>query len=205
MRSLTASAALAAALSLAACQPAADGTETSADAEAAPDAAVDASASSDVVEARVREGLWQTSMSADGSPALVTRMCMDGRMSALDAGQANQAQTEDCAQTTTRTADGFDFTSRCELGGGGVTETRGSLTGDFQSAYRMEASVSTTGAANAAMNHSGTVVTEATYQGACPEGWRPGDVEIPGLGARINVYDAQNQAMQAMPPTPPAG
>lgn len=202
MRTLTASAALVAAVSLAACQPAADGTET-ASADAAEDAASEASASGDMVEARLREGLWQTSMTADGSPAIVSRMCMDATMTALDAGQANQAQTEDCTQTTTRTADGFDFTSRCDLGGGGVTETQGSLTGDFQTAYRMEATVTTTGAT--AMNGSSTIVTEAAYQGACPEGWRPGDVEIPGLGARINVNDMREQAMQSMPPaTPPA-
>lgn len=201
MKTLTATAALAAVLGLAACQPAAEGTETAdAGAAAAEGAAAEASASGgDMVEARLREGLWQTTITSAGMPTMTARMCMDEQMSAFDTGTANQVEVQDCDQTMTRTADGVDFTNRCEMAGGGVTETEGSITGDFQTAYRMEATITTTGTPQA----DGTVsmVTEAAYQGACPEGWRPGDMEVPGMGGmRINIHDAQDRARQAMPP-----
>ena len=162
-------------------------------------AAVDASAAGDMVEARLREGLWQTTMTSAGMPPMTVRMCMDEEMTAFDTGAANEVEVQDCDQTMTRTADGLDFTNRCEMPNGGVTATEGSITGDFQTAYRMEAEITTTGAGQA----DGTVsmVTEAAYQGACPEGWRPGDMEVPGMGGmRINIHDAQDRARQAMPP-----
>ena len=201
MRTMTACAALLAA-SLAACQPAAEGTET-ADAGAAPaaeGAAVEASASGgDMLEARVREGLWRTTISSEAMPTMSARMCMDETMSALDTSAADEVG--DCAQTITRTADGFNFRSRCESGESTVTETTGSLTGDFQTAYRMEATTTTTGSSMA----DGTIsmVTEATYEGPCPDDWRPGDMEIPG-GMRVNILDAQAQAEAAMAGSPPS-
>lgn len=192
--------AITAALALAACQQAGDaGSETAgtADAGAAGESSASASADSsgDIVEARLRGGLWQTTASfPDGGASVTSRVCMDGAMSPLDTGAAQSQQAEDCTQTTTRTPDGFAFTSRCEIQGGGVTETVGNLTGDFETAYRMEATVTTTNSPMAAMNGSARVVTSAERQGDCPAGWRPGDVEIPGLGARININDMRRQA-----------
>lgn len=206
MKTITATAALMAAVSLAACQPAADGAQT-ADAATAEGAAVEASASGsgEVLEARVREGLWQTTMTMggmpEGMPPLSSRMCMDEQMTALDTGSADQAGVQNCQQSFDRTAEGLDFTSRCEMDGGGVTETQGSITGDFQTAYRMEATVTTTGTGGA----DGTVsmTTEAAYQGPCPEGWRGGDVEtsIMGRTVRTNVHDMANAAAGASAPT----
>lgn len=193
----------AAAAALAACQPADDATESAdAGAASATDSATQASAaaSGDMIEARVREGLWATTMTAEGMPiTLSSRMCMDERMTALDAGgAANQTDTEACDQTVTRTAQGLNFTSRCDMGDQGVTETTGTLTGDFQTAYRMDATVVTTGAQ--AANGTVRMTTEARYEGPCPEGWRPGDVEIPGMG-RVNVLDqAEAGAAMALQP-----
>ncbi len=187
----------AAAVALTACQPAGDATETAdAGAMTAEDGATPASASGgDVIEARVREGLWSTTMTAEGMPiTLSSRICMDERMSALDGGAANQADIEDCDQTLNRTATGLEFTSRCDMGDQGVTETTGTLTGDFQTAYRMDATVVTTGAQ--AANGTVRMTTEARYEGPCPEGWRPGDMEIPGMG-RVNVLE-QAEAGAAM-------
>lgn len=198
MKTLTACTALLAAVGLAACQPAAEGGD-SADvgASSAEGAAVDVSATGgETVEAHVREGLWQVTASFPdgGGASMTTRICMDESMTALNTGAAQSTQVDACTQDVTRMPDGFGFTSRCEPEGGGVTETVGSLTGDFQTAYRMEATVTTTGSPMAAMNSTTRVVQQAEYQGACPEGWRPGDVEMPGLGMRININDAQAAA-----------
>jgi len=198
MKTLSACSALLAALGLAACQPADEGG-ASADAGAAPaeSAATEASASGgDAVDARVRAGLWQTTASFPGGNggSITSRICMDESMTALNTGMAEAPNAEACTQNVTRTPDGFGFTSRCAPAGGGVTETVGSLTGDFQTAYRMEATVTTTGSPMAAMNGSTQVVTQAAYQGECPEGWRAGDVEMPGMGMRININDLQERA-----------
>ena len=199
MKTLTTCTALMATLALGACQPAADGTETvESGAATAESASADATASGGgSVDARVREGLWQVTASFPGGngASVTSRVCMDETMTALNTGTAQSAGSEACTQNVTRTPDGFGFTSRCEPAGGGVTETVGALTGDFQTAYRMEATVTTTGAPMAAMNGSTQVVQEAVHQGACPEGWRAGDVEMPGMGIRININDLQEQAV----------
>jgi len=197
MKALSTLCALTAVAGLAACQPASDETATAdAGATAAGDAATPATSDGDSIQARAREGLWQTSASFPGGrgPTVTSRVCMDASMTALDTGTAQSAGAEGCSQNVTRIADGFSFTSRCEPTDGGVTETVGTITGDFQTAYRMEATVTTTGSPMAAMNGSTQVVTEATYQGPCPEGWRPGDVEVAGMGMRINVNDLRAQA-----------
>lgn len=195
MKTLSTLCALTAMVGLAACQPATEGAETTdADAATAGDAATPASSDGEVIEARVREGLWQITMSADGAQGLSTRVCMDERMSAIDSAQnSTDAVGEDCDQTTTRTADGFDFSSRCALADGSVTETQGTMTGDMQTNYRMQATVTTTGSTVAAANGTHEIVTQGAYQGACPEGWRPGDMELPGGMGRVNVLDAQAQ------------
>ena len=198
MKTLTACTGLLAVLGLAACQPAADGTAT-ADAGAAPaqSAAAEASAASgDAIDAHVRAGLWQTTASFPGGGGIpvTSRVCMDETMTALNTGMSQSAEADSCTQNVTRTPDGFAFTGRCEPDGGGVSEMTGTMTGDLQTAYRMEATITTTGAPMAAMNGSTQIVTEAVYQGDCPEGWRAGDVEVEGMGIRINTNDLQAQA-----------
>ena len=186
---------------LAACQPGAESTQSSeGGATSAESAATEASASGgDMMTARARAGLWQMTASFPGNDArsVSSRVCMDDNMTVLDSGTAQSSQADDCTQNVTRTGDGFAFTSRCAPEGGGVTETTGTITGDFQTAYRMEATVTTNGAPMAAMNGTSQIVTTAQYQGACPEGWRGGDVELAGMGIRINVNDMREQAAGA--------
>ena len=192
-----------AALSLAACQqPAADGANdgdttraeggveaTSTDAELTPG------------DTQLREGLWQTTMTMEGSPPVVTRMCVDEGMNALSASVNAQA-ANDCSQQIHRTANGMTFTSECRMGEvGGTISTQGELVGDLNSGYTMHATTTTTGAQMAAMNGTHEMTSEVVYEGACPAGWRGGDMEIPGMGQRINVNDLQQRAGA----TPPAG
>lgn len=191
MRTLTITTALAAALGLAACQPAAEGTESAdAGAATAEGAAQDASASGgETVNAGLRAGLWQITNTV-GGVEFVSRMCADETMSALSTTVDNQAGT-DCDQTVDQSADSLSFSSVCRMGGEHETRTQGTITGDRETAYRMEATVTTTGAPVAAMNGTQTLVTDAVHQGACPAGWRGGDIEatIMGNTVRTNVHD----------------
>lgn len=176
--------------SLAACQP---GAETPA-AAAAEDAAAPAAATQ--AESRLREGLWQTTMTAGDTPPVVSRMCVDADMNAFSASMSQPADN-DCSQEITPVADGMRFSMRCAMGASGEMSSEGSLTGDFQTGYRMESTTTTEGAAMAIMNGTVTTVSEAVYQGACPAGWRGGDMEITGLPQRINIHDMQAQAEAA--------
>ena len=193
MRTLTAAPALLAVLALAACEPAPSGeagADAAADATQAASAdTASADASTETVEARVREGLWQTVMTADGQ-TVTSRACMDDSMSAIQT--SSQASMGDCSQTMNRTGDGYSFASRCTLPTGGETSTEGTMTGDLETAYRVEATTTTSGAPIAALNRTSEITTEATYQGECPEGWRPGDVEVAGM--RMNLGEMQRQA-----------
>lgn len=179
-----------AALALAACQqePAADPS-----AESAGDAAAPASAPAPQrpAEAQVREGLWRTVMTVEGQ-TIESRACMDAASSPLATSSA-EATVGDCEHSITPSGDGWSFTSTCAMPTGGRTTTEGTLTGDLQSRYRVQATTVTEGAPIASMNRTTEVVTEATHEGSCPEGWSPGDVEIAGLG-RMNLGDMQRRA-----------
>ena len=192
MKARTAAPALVALLALAACDqtPATEAEpDTAAPAEAASAETSAPDAASDTVEARVREGLWQTVMTADGQ-TVTSRACMDDSISAIQT--SSQASMGDCSQTMNRTGDGWTFASRCALPTGGETSTEGTMTGDLETAYRVEATTTTSGAPIAALNRTSEITTEATYQGECPEGWRPGDVEVAGM--RMTLGDMQRQA-----------
>ena len=52
---------------------------------------------------------------------------------------------------------------------------------------------STVGAEAPQMNGTRAVNIEAVWQGACPEGFRPGDLELPG-GMRVNLLDMAGAA-----------
>ena len=109
MKALTAAPALVALLALAACDqtPATEAEpDTAAPAEAASAETSAPDAASDTVEARVREGLWQTVMTADGQ-TVTSRACMDDSISAIQT--SSQASMGDCSQTMNRTAAGWTF------------------------------------------------------------------------------------------------
>lgn len=194
MKTLTACTALLATLTLAACQQAGDGTQTAdAGAPAAGDEGSDAATSSgEVTEANLRAGLWQVniSMAESARDAPTLRMCTDGTSTAV-ASSSQLPDVEDCSQDYSRTGRGLEFTSRCQQADGTVTETSGTITGDFETSYRMEATVTTSGSAVAGLNRTDRVVTTASYQGACPADWRPGDVEVAGTGIRMNSNQMQ--------------
>ena len=136
-----------------------------------------------------KPGLWRMAMSMEGVDFVqTTRVCIDEATEREMSVWGAQTTRDMCSEhRVTRQRDGsWAFRSVYSMGSGGVTTTEGVATGDFQSRYQVRATTTTSGAATPQMNRSGTMTIQASWEGPCPEGWRPGDMEVPG-GGRINL------------------
>lgn len=135
----------------------------------------------------LRAGLWQVTTSIEGvGAAPATRMCVDAGMQA-EMAVIGQSDPRCQATRMQRTADGWSFASRCDMGSAGQTEAEGVATGDFQSRYETRVTTRTSGAEVPHMNREMRMTSVAVWQGPCPDGWRPGDVETP-VG-RMNMVE----------------
>lgn len=136
-----------------------------------------------------KAGLWEQRVSTEGM-VQVSRICIDEALEQRLGWWGQQATTEGCEKNlVTRRADGgWQFSSVCDMGSGGKTTTSGVATGDFDTRYVVKAQSSTVGAEAPQMNGTREVNIESAWQGACPEGFRPGDMELPG-GIRLNLLD----------------
>jgi hypothetical protein len=163
--------------------------ETDAPAPAAPEAAADAAPAPGAEAPRRRPGLWEQRVSSEGM-VQVSRICLDEALEARFSWWGQPATQEVCEKNlvSPRADGGWQFSSVCDMGAGGRTTTSGVVTGDFQSRYVVEAETSTVGASAPQMNGTRQMRIEGVWQGACPEGFRPGDMELPG-GIRINMLD----------------
>ena len=75
----------------------------------------------------------------------------------------------------------------------GSDEGSGLATGDFTSRYQIRFETSTVGAALEQMNGQHRLIVDAAYQGPCPAGMSPGEMELPGE-RRISALDISNPA-----------
>jgi hypothetical protein len=135
---------------------------------------------------RRKPGLWSQTMNVQGF-SRGFRFCVD-ETSDQKMGLNTQGEDPKCRQKSmTRGLDGgLTVVSACDLGAAGKTDSTVHVSGDFDRRYVMDITTSTTGAAQPAMNGEHKMTMTAEWSGACPEGWRGGDVEMPG-GRRINL------------------
>jgi len=136
-----------------------------------------------------KPGLWEQRVSTEGM-VQVSRICIDEALEQRLGWWGQQATTESCEKNlvTRRSDGGWQFSSVCDMGTGGKTTTSGVATGDFDTRYVVQAQSSTVGAEAPQMNGTRDINIESAWQGACPEGFRPGDMELPG-GIRLNLLD----------------
>lgn len=136
-----------------------------------------------------KPGLWEQRVST-GDFVQVSRICLDETTDAKMSFWGAQATRDMCEKNifSARVAGGYQFSSICDMGSGGKTTTSGTATGDFNSKYLIQAESSTVGAAAPQMNGLRKLTIEAAWQGACPEGFKPGDMALPG-GMKINMLD----------------
>lgn len=176
----------AALLALAACNRGEE--ESAAPAPPSPEAAAPAPGPAATAPQR-KPGLWEQRVSSEGM-VQVSRICLDEALEARFNWWGQQATSEACEKNlvSQRTDGAWQFSSVCDMGAGGRTTTSGVASGDFDNRYVVEAESSTVGAQAPQMNGTRQIRIEAVWQGACPEGFRPGDMELPG-GVRINLLD----------------
>ncbi|MAK81897.1 MAG: hypothetical protein CMJ17_08470 [Phenylobacterium sp.] len=196
MRRLSMTAALGLSLlALSACNRNEAGQEAEAPAPAAEDAQTPLPGQPGAPAAPTRRaGLWEQRLSTEGI-VQVTRICIDDTLDERLSWWGQQATDESCEKNlvTRRTDGSWQFSSVCDMGTGGKTTTSGVASGDFATRYVITGESSTVGAQAPQMNGTRTVNIEAVWQGACPEGFRPGDMELPG-GMRVNLLDMAGAA-----------
>lgn len=136
-----------------------------------------------------KPGLWTQTVSM-GDFNQTTRLCLDettDKSMSLWGAQMSKDMCE--TNETTRGLDGsYRFNSVCDMGSGGTSRTSGVASGDFQTSYKVDAETTTEGASAPQMNGTRKMAINAAWQGPCPEGFKPGDMELPG-GMKMNLTD----------------
>jgi hypothetical protein len=130
-------------------------------------------------------GLWDVKIvMGPDLPPMSMQMCLD-ETSDRQMMQQGMAMSEGmCSEISThREGDGFVVESTCNIEGG-VTRTRATITGDFQSAYRMDI-VSDREGGNASIPKHTEMTHEGTHQGACGKNMVPGDIIV--MGRKMNI------------------
>jgi hypothetical protein len=134
-----------------------------------------------------KAGLWQLSMTVSGAPAQNIRHCIDEKtdkqMQQLGQGMDRNA----CSRNEWRQdGDRYIGESECRFGPS-TTTTKTVFQGDFSKSYKGEIE-GRIDPPMGGMSQTRTTIT-ARWVGACPAGWKPGDMEMPGGMGRINVND----------------
>ena len=145
-------------------------------------------------------GLWEQRVS-NGTAVQISRVCLDAAMErtvALAGRSLNEAQCG--THTVTQGSDGWHIATICDMGAAGRVTTRGLATGDFAHRYQIRFDQATTGAASDALNGNRRLIVDATWQGPCPAGMAPGQMDTAD-GHRLAITD---MLPATAPPTGPA-
>ena len=163
-----------AALALAACGKPADKTAPAVPAKPPVPAGIDAAP-------HLKAGLWE--ITVDGAPMTATS-CIDDASQNDTAALGQSLDRRNCTKSTwSRISDGVAFEFDCTTEGRHFT-SKGTVTGDFNSAYRMEADV--TGSADGQTMATRQAIS-AKYLGACPSGMKPGDKQVTMNGRTMMI------------------
>jgi hypothetical protein len=186
----------AALLSIAACNKqtsAPVGAAQAASATAAPAAAAAGRITADALPHR-KAGLWRQTMVMEGvnqaMPAV--EMCVDAVSETKMALLGQQMNKEHCKPPQlSRNLDGsISFTGDCDFGAGGRTQTKGTMSGDFNSSYKTVLESTHVGSAGGPGGADRRMTITATWVGACAPGQKGGDVIMPG-GQKMNFTAGQ--------------
>jgi hypothetical protein len=134
-----------------------------------------------------KAGLWDVKMTPGGGaamPAMSMKMCLDPSTD-KKMMENGLAMTEGkCSRMEqSRDGDAIIIESTCDFGHG-VTTTRATISGDFQSTYKMEIVADREGGSSPLPKHT-EMTQEATWEGACGGGMEPGDVLM--MGRKFNI------------------
>jgi hypothetical protein len=131
-----------------------------------------------------KSGLWEMKMTGAGMPGHVSQTCVDKKSDHLMKQDVEEKMS--CSKTDMRREAGkLIAESVCKIEGSTAT-TRSVITGDFDSAYRVDSK--TTYTPPLADLKEGSVVIDAKWLGPCKPGQKPGDIIIPGAG-KLNLEE----------------
>lgn len=152
-------------------------SETSAQANAT-GTEVAAAASADA-PAAPKEGLWEMKTSAAGMPqAQAVKLCVGAPQPGANPFTPPPAAGQACSKNAvTKIADGYQIDSECTANGMTAT-SKGTVTGDFASAYKIEMATKMGGPnVPAAAQQEIKTVIDAKYLGECPADLKPGQAQ----------------------------
>jgi hypothetical protein len=191
----------AAALALAACNKSAG--DKAASAEGAGKAATATAPAGPMTMPSRKPGLWKQTVTASGTQQ-VSSICLDKASEAKLSVWGAGASKDMCQRSEiSPVPGGWAFKSTCDMGSGGKTTSHGTVTGDFNSSYKLQAESTTEGAGAPQMNGGHMMSMEATWEGPCPPDMKPGDMTLPG-GMKMNMLDmAAGHPTMVRPPAKP--
>lgn len=135
-----------------------------------------------------RPGLWQITLQSAGVAPQVVRHCVDARTDRLMQQLTEGTDANTCSRRTySREGERYLGESECRFG----TSTaliRSSVQGDFSRSYKGEVE-NRIEPPTAGINQY-KVSLSARWLSACPAGWKPGDMDVPGMG-RVNLAEVQ--------------
>lgn len=130
-----------------------------------------------------KPGLWEITMIGTGIPPHTVKHCVDAKTD-KQMQQSAQGLVGSCKPgRLQKEGAAFVFDQECSFGGYSVL-SRSVTTGDFQSKIRTEVTSKFTPPLPG--RDANKTAIDSQWTGACPAGWKPGDMEMPG-GARANV------------------
>ncbi|KRA84408.1 DUF3617 domain-containing protein [Altererythrobacter sp. Root672] len=138
----------------------------------------DAGSSGEAAEVNaLKPGLWELTTTVPNTPKpLTTKVCIGEAVPGSNSFAP--PATGDCAKNElTKTADGLALDMEC-TNSGMTTTTKGTITGDMTSTYKVEMTTKTSGPnmpAAAQVEISSTV--EGKYLGDCPADMKPGQAQ----------------------------
>ncbi len=136
-----------------------------------------------------KPGLWEQTLTRDGKPGKLggLKICLDAATDLESGVFGRHFAKGKCQKSISRDATGaYHFSSSCTLKEGELVSTRGSATGDFTSHYDVQSDISVSGSPIEPMNGLHAIHITGRYQGPCPVGMRPGDINL-GSGIKINI------------------
>ena len=133
-----------------------------------------------------RPGLWSHTMTSNGNTQAM-QVCIDADTDAKMSVWGQAVSKDMCSKNSIAAAPGgYAFESECDMGNMGHVVSKGSVTGDFNSAYTVKTTSTTTGSSMPQANTTSEMTLTAKWKGACPAGMKGGDITLPG-GVKINM------------------
>lgn len=149
-----------------------------------------AKAAAPVETPRRKPGLWkQTVLIEDMNALQSVSLCLDAESDLALSWWSQQGFRQGCSRNEVkRQPDGsWRFSAFCEAGGVQTT-SQGSAVGDFSRKYQLKSEVTTVNSPVPQMNGTRQITIDAEWQGECPRGMNPGDLDLPD-GQRVNLLE----------------